>query len=1075
MPKLEGIDKVLVIGSGPVVIGQAAEFDYSGTQACLALKEEGVEVVLVNNNPATIMTDESTADHVYLEPLTEDSLTAIIKKEKPDGLLPSVAGQTGLNLALALSEAGVLNQYNVSLLGTSLETIQKGEDREIFKSLMTSIGEPVPESMSVESADDAVRFSKNAGFPIIVRPAYTLGGAGGGVAENEQELYTIVRRGLDRSPISQVLVEQSVKGWKEIEFEVIRDAAGTCMIVCDMENVDPAGIHTGDSIVTAPAQTLDADDCQMLRKASFHVIEELGIVGACNIQFAVQPSGGEYVIIEVNPRVSRSSALASKATGCPIATIATKLALGYRLGERMNSGDPASVLNLDPAIDYTAVKLPRWPFDKFTKADRTLGTQMKATGEVLALANSFPAALTKAVLSLDIASSHFPFLTDWTDDAIEESITNATDERLFAVIEAFRRDFTIQYVNELSGINEYFLHEMAYLVSVEKKLAAANWHSVAKHEWQEAKTLGFSDAFLASLFGKKASDVRNYLAEWGIRPVYKMAGANQAGKPFFYSSWNEADEVIPLKGKTIVVLGSGPIRIGQGIEFDYCSVHAVQSLQKQGTRAVVVNNNPETVSTDWNIADHLYMEPLTTEAVLNVVKKEKADGVMVQFGGQTAINLAEELCSEGVHVCGTSLTSIAACEDREQFYQLLRKLKIPHIPGETVTNASDAAAAAHDIGYPVLVRPSYVIGGKGMAVLQNESELHTYLNDMEKDGANSSGFPLLIDQFIPGREFEIDAVCDGADVLIPGIFQHEERAGVHSGDSIAIFPAPDLTKQQMRQVEAHTKSISEELNLKGMVNIQFVLSEDEQEMYVLEVNPRASRTVPIASKVTGVPLIDLATNIQMGKPLSEAPWELGLHKEIPYQAVKMPVFSSSKLPGVDPYLGPEMQSTGEAIGIGTTTDQAIRKACGWSEGSLLDCEAGGSIYLSLDPAKAELPMKLVERLSEFNAGVIVDQPTAKMISKQGLHAKEMISAEEAKSRFADEEFAFVCDTNRRLIPDEHTKLRSTALACGIPCFTSLETLQEHLLSLTQMAEVPQSIDSYRGAVQHLNKKKGQVV
>ncbi|GAA0448198.1 carbamoyl-phosphate synthase large subunit [Lentibacillus halophilus] len=1080
MPKQNDIHKVLVIGSGPVIIGQAAEFDYSGTQACLALKEEGVEVVLVNNNPATIMTDETTADHVYLEPLTEASVTGIIKKEKPDALLPAFAGQTGLNLAVSLSEAGILNDYDVRLLGTSLETIQKGEDRDIFKSLMTSINEPVAESVSVTSVDEAVRFSEKAGFPIIVRPAYTLGGSGGGVAENAQDLHSIVRHGLNISPVSQVLVEQSVKGWKEIEYELIRDADDTCMVVCDMENIDPCGIHTGDSIVSAPAQTLSADEHRMLRDASNKVIRELGVVGACNIQFAIHPSGNDYVIIEVNPRVSRSSALASKATGYPIAQISAKLALGYHLDELTNPGNTTLPASQEPVIDYTAVKMPRWPFDKFTKADRTLGTQMKATGEVLALADSFSAALTKAIRSLDIGTSHFPWLTGWTDETIEKQLSHATDQRLFAVFEAFRRGYDINRVHDRTGIHQYFLQKMAYLIAVEQEVAASDWYTISDDTWKEAKLLGFSDDYLASLCGKTTSDEGDSLEAPSHGPVYKQAGVNGNGKDvssdkaFFYSSWDGTDEAAPLKGKNIVVVGAGPIRIGQGIEFDYCSVHAVKALQNLGARAIVINNNPETVSTDWNMADRLYIEPLTVEDTQNVVEKEQADGVMLQFGGQTAINLADGLRAKGIQVYGTSLASITASEDRDEFYQLLRRLDIPHIPGDTVTNGADAAATARSIGYPVLVRPSYVIGGKGMAILQNESEMDSYLSELKQDTPDARIFPLLIDRFIHGREFEVDAVCDGSDVLIPGIFQHIEPAGIHSGDSMTVFPAPHVTHRHKELMETYTKSISSELNFQGMVNIQFVLSEDEQEIYVLEVNPRASRTVPIASKVTGIPLVDLATTIQMGNPLNEQPWALGLHKEAPYYAVKSPVFSSSKLSGVDPYLGPEMQSTGEAIGMGSTVKQAMRKACGWAEGSLLQPEAGTSAYVTLD-SSGELSEESVSLLSSLAVHIATDRTTAAKMEEQGLHVDEVVSVQEAQARCEQGAFAFICDTQKTFVPDDHATLRSQVLASGVACFTSIKTLQAHMGASLRTMDGPQPINDYTSTIQDWNKTKEQVV
>ncbi|WP_010532212.1 carbamoyl-phosphate synthase (glutamine-hydrolyzing) large subunit [Lentibacillus jeotgali] len=1072
MPKLQQIRKVLVIGSGPIIIGQAAEFDYSGTQACLALKEEGVEVVLVNNNPATIMTDQTIADHVYLEPLTTDSLTAIIQKEQPDGILPTLGGQTGLNLAMSLNEAGVLEQYKVELLGTSLEAIQKGEDRDIFKSTMKAIEEPVPESLSVHSIDDAIRFSQTAGFPIIIRPAYTLGGAGGGIAETEHELKSAVQHGLDMSPVGQVLVEQSIKGWKEIEFEVIRDANDDCVIVCDMENIDPAGIHTGDSIVVAPSQTLTEEQLQMLRNVSFKVIRALDVIGGCNIQFALNPDSDEYVIIEVNPRVSRSSALASKATGYPIARVSAKIAMGWHLDELQNPMTGNTYAGFEPALDYIAVKIPRWPFDKFRTADRTLGTQMKATGEVMALAGSFPAALNKAVRSLDTGISHFPFLSDWTPEAIEKALMHATDERLFVTAEAIRRGYSLDDIHELTGINHFFLNEIAAVIDMEKLIKEKNWDAVTWEQWNQAKTMGFSDQILASLLNKDIGAAQELSLK--LAPSYKMVDTGEteasADTGYFYSTWDDANEALPLKGQKVVVLGAGPIRVGQGIEFDYCSVHAAMSLQDQGINATVINNNPETVSTDYNTADHLYFEPLTAEDVLAVVQNEEADGVVVQFGGQTAINLVEELYKNGVHVYGTSLPAINATEDRDEFYQLLQKLEIPHIPGKTVSGITEAVESASDIGYPVLVRPSYVIGGSGMVILHSEPELLTYLNGLKEKASESAIFPLLIDRFIPGKEFEVDAVCDGEDILIPGVFQHIERAGTHSGDSIAIFPGPDLSQSQKQQIESYATSISAALNLQGMVNIQFVLSEDGKELYVLEVNPRASRTAPIASKVTGIPLIDLAVRIQTGESLAEQAWKLGLHEDIPYYAVKMPVFSSAKLSGVDPYLGPEMQSTGEAIGLGRTIGQALAKACGWTENSLLDKATDKPVYLSLGSTD-NLTEQLLSLLSNLPIKVAADPETAAFLSKKRIHIDRIVDIAEASNICSENGFSLVCDTQKSFMEDEHTRLRMAALAVNTTCLTSAETLLAYLYAAEQPQEAPVPVNDYLNDSRELNRRK----
>ncbi|WP_186578140.1 carbamoyl-phosphate synthase (glutamine-hydrolyzing) large subunit [Aquibacillus kalidii] len=1077
MPKLDRIKKVLVIGSGPIVIGQAAEFDYAGTQACLALKEEGIEVILVNNNPATIMTDENIADKVYLEPLTCESLTNIIEKERPDGLLPTLGGQTGLNLAVLLTNEGVLKKFDVELLGTPLDTIQKGEDREVFKSMMNDINEPVAESLSTSLVEEAIQFASSVGYPIIVRPAYTLGGAGGGIAKDEAQLRTIVKSGLHASPITQVLVEQSVKGWKEIEYEVMRDANDTCIIVCNMENFDPVGVHTGDSIVVAPSQTLNDRQYQMLRTSSCKVIRELGVIGGCNIQFALNPDSNEYVIIEVNPRVSRSSALASKATGYPIARIAAKLALGYHLDEVLNPITGDTYASFEPAIDYIAVKIPRWPFDKFAQADRLLGTQMKATGEVMALARNFPAALNKAIRSLEVGLEylHLPTLSTLTNQELEHEMVEATDERLFVIGEAFRRGYTIEDIHQLTAINKYFLNEVASMITMEKTLASKQWTDLEETDLRKAKGFGFPDVMLANIFDQDIHTVRNKIKSINLVPSYKMvdtcAAEFSADTPYFYSSWNEIDEVEKLSGKKrMVVLGSGPIRIGQGVEFDYCSVHAAMSLKDQGIDSVVVNNNPETVSTDFNTADHLYFEPLTEEDVLHIVEKENADGVLVQFGGQTAINLAEGLSKAGVSITGTSLASIEAVEDRDQFYQLLRQLDIPHIPGETVMAVEDAKEVASKIGYPILIRPSYVIGGRGMVVIRNERQLVDYLKQINQTSANSRIFPLLIDQFITGSEVEIDAVCDGGDVLIPGIFEHVERAGVHSGDSIAIFPSPNVTGLHKQLIEDYTKKIAAKLDVKGIMNIQFVISQDQKTVYVLEVNPRASRTVPIASKVTGVPMVDLATRVQMGESLENQDWNLGLHKEVPYYAVKMPVFSTNKLPGVDPILGPEMKSTGEAIGLGTTVEGALAKAFNWKEDSLREIKPEDSVYLSLK----EFQEDLKEELLNLQGKLTADQETTSILQNHGIIVDQVITVQQAQDMCLDNKFKFICDTNQSGDNDEHVKLREEALKSDTICLTSLDTLKVYIKATTSKQELPLSINEYQQGKNQVNKKEGAI-
>ncbi|WP_138418919.1 carbamoyl phosphate synthase large subunit [Aquibacillus sediminis] len=1077
MPKLQHIKKVLVIGSGPIVIGQAAEFDYAGTQACLALKEEGIEVILVNNNPATIMTDENIADKVYMEPLTGESVAKIIEKEKPDGLLPTLGGQTGLNLAVTLTDSGVLAKYNVELLGTPLDTIQNGEDREKFKAMMKEIDEPVPESISTSSVDEAIQFGQSVGFPLIIRPAYTLGGAGGGIAKDEEQLITVVKSGIHASPINQVLIDQSVKGWKEIEYEVMRDANDTCIIVCNMENFDPVGVHTGDSIVVAPSQTLNDRQYQMLRSVSCKVIRELGVVGGCNIQFALNPESNEYVIIEVNPRVSRSSALASKATGYPIARIAAKLALGYHLDEVLNPITGDTYASFEPAIDYIALKIPRWPFDKFASADRLLGTAMKATGEVMALARNFPSALNKAIRSLEIGLEHLalPGLEAYSNQDLNQQLVEATDERLFFVGEALRRGYTVEDIHELTAINKYFLNELDYMIRIEQELQQTGWEQLTESQLKKAKVLGLSNNALSEIMSVDVSDIQARIKALNIRPSYKMvdtcAAEFSADTPYYYSSWNEFDEVEALTGKKkVAVLGSGPIRIGQGVEFDYCSVHAAMSLNDQGIDSIVINNNPETVSTDFNTADHLYFEPLTEEDVLHVVEKEGADGVLVQFGGQTAINLADGLQDSGVKLFGTSLASIEAAEDRDQFYQLLQGLDIPHIPGDTVTDVQDAKAVAKQIGYPVLMRPSYVIGGRGMVVVHNQEQLLEYIEGLKANAPGNRVFPLLIDRFISGFEAEVDAICDGGNVIIPGIFQHIERAGVHSGDSVAVFPAPDLTDVQKQLIANYTQKISKQIDAKGIINIQFVISEDRKDIYVLEVNPRASRTVPIASKVTGVPMIDLATRVQMGESLSEQGWKLGLHEEVPFYAVKMPVFSTTKLPGLDPVLGPEMKSTGEAIGIGSTVEAAIAKAFGWKEKTLKPIESNDSIFLSLSETDVE-NKELQALLSNVKANIVVDASTATLLKDSGVEVASVIEMDEAIDQCLGNKFKFVCSTKRTGNMDGHVKLRESAIKLDLLCMSSVETLVAYLKATNQDQEEPVSINEYMQAGKNLNTKE----
>lgn len=1055
MPKLEQIKKVLVIGSGPIVIGQAAEFDYAGAQACLSLREEGVQVVLVNNNPATIMTDEQLADKVYLEPLTVESLTQIIEKERPDGLLPTLGGQTGLNLAVSLSEAGVLQKYGVALLGTPLEAIKNGEDRELFKQLMGKINEPVPESETVESVGEALAFAERIGYPVIVRPAYTLGGAGGGIADNEQELRAVAAKGIAASPIGQVLIERSVKGWKEIEYEVMRDDSDTCIIVCNMENLDPVGIHTGDSIVVAPSQTLTDRQYQMLRSVSTKVIRALGVVGGCNIQFALDPNSDRYYLIEVNPRVSRSSALASKATGYPIARIAAKLAMGYRLDEVINPITGYTYASFEPALDYVVVKIPRWPFDKFPLADRLLGTQMKATGEVMSIARNLEAALLKAVRSLELGCKHLyrADIAALSGSELEKLLREATDVRLFALAEAIRRGYQESELHAATGIDPFFLRSLERIISLEKQLAERGWEGMTAELLQEAKHRGFTDQTIAELASVTADEVKQKRNDLGIVPAYKIvdtcAAEFEAQTPYYYSSWQGIDEVEEIAGRKVLVLGSGPIRIGQGIEFDYCSVHAAKALQANGIASVVVNNNPETVSTDYETADHLYFEPLTVEDVLHVAEREQVEGVMVQFGGQTAINLAEPLAQAGLKVFGTPLEAIDQAEDREMFYQMLRKLSIPHIPGQGVASMEEAMQVAETIGYPVLLRPSYVIGGQGMVVAYNAEELAQTISGWLNDQQAHMSFPLLVDKYISGMEIEVDAVCDGEDVLIPGIFEHVEKAGIHSGDSMALFPSPSLTAQQKETVADYTAKIAREMKAVGLINIQLVVSGDV--IYVLEVNPRASRTVPITSKVTGVPMVELAVRAQLGEKLADMGHGTGLLADIGFSVVKAPVFSTVKLNGVDPVLGPEMKSTGEVLGLGRTFAEAAAKAFRFSEKSVAAVKAGDLIFVSLSDAdKAEFSLPF-NQLQEQGVRIAATRGTAEWLRANGIEVHAVVADEQGLAQLLQESgisLALITATKGNRQGRKGFALRSLAVQKGIPLFTALETFELYMQAIS---------------------------
>ncbi|MGE6720298.1 carbamoyl phosphate synthase large subunit [Peribacillus castrilensis] len=925
MPKDDTIQTILVIGSGPIVIGQAAEFDYAGTQACLALKEEGYKVILVNNNPATIMTDDMNADAVYFEPLTVDVLEKIISKEKPDGLLATLGGQTGLNLAYQLDDAGILEKYKVKLLGTPIDSIKKGEDRELFRELMFEIGEPVPDSTIVHTLEEALAFADKIGFPIIVRPAYTLGGTGGGIADSLETFKELVRGGLQESPITQCLIERSIAGFKEVEYEVMRDGNNTCITICNMENIDPVGIHTGDSIVVAPSQTLSDDEFQMLRAASIKIISALGIIGGCNIQFALDPNSKQYYLIEVNPRVSRSSALASKATGYPIARIAAKLAVGYDLSELINPVTKSTYSSFEPALDYVAVKFPRWPFDKFTTADRKLGTQMKATGEVMALHRSFEGGVQKAVDSLELKTIGLQLssLKNKTIPELWGKLAEKSDERIFVIFEMLRKGVTIEEIHEATAIDYFFLKSFASLIQSEMEIEAKAIDQVTREELQSYKEKGFSDRYLASVWKVNEMEVRAHRKSLGVTAVYKTvdtcAAEFESHTNYHYSTYFGENEQQKTDKKKVLMIGSGPIRIGQGIEFDYCSVHGVYALQDENVETIMINNNPETVSTDFATADRLYFEPLTLEYVLNVIEAEDIKDVIVQFGGQTAINLAKGLEEYGVNLLGTSFDTLDQLEDRDRFYQLLQKLDIPHVPGSMANGEEQLISRAEAIGFPVLLRPSYVIGGQGMEIIGSKESL---LNRM----ANGTAlvYPVLIDSYIPGKEAEIDLIADGNDVYIPIIAEHIEKAGVHSGDSMALLPAQSLTDDIKDKMTHYAKKLVSELGYKGLMNIQFVI--EGNSVYVLEVNPRASRTIPIISKVTDVALVQIATKILLGKySLSNAFEKTGLMDEIPYAVVKYPVFSTFALSGLDSKVGPEMKSTGEGIAIGETVNEALTK------------------------------------------------------------------------------------------------------------------------------------------------------
>ncbi|MGI9859892.1 carbamoyl-phosphate synthase large subunit [Moorella naiadis] len=1053
MPIKPGLKKIMVIGSGPIIIGQAAEFDYAGTQACRALKEEGMEVVLVNSNPATIMTDSDMADRVYLEPLTLDFVARIVRQERPDGLIPTLGGQMGLNLALELAEAGVLAETGVELLGTPLAAIQKAEDREQFKEMMLAIGEPVPESRIVNQVEEALAFAREIGYPVIIRPAYTLGGTGGGVAHNEAELRSIALKGLKLSLIKQILVERSVAGWKEIEYEVIRDGNDNCITVCNMENIDPVGIHTGDSIVVAPSQTLSDREYHLLRRSALKIIRALGIEGGCNVQFALDPSSMQYYVIEVNPRVSRSSALASKATGYPIARVATKIALGLNLDEIPNAVTQETKACFEPALDYVVVKIPRFPFDKFSLAERLLGTQMKATGEVMAIDRTFSGALLKAVRSLELKLDglRVSAFQRFSDSALRRKMAEADDERLFVVAEALRRGWTIAAIHETTGIDPYFLGEIEAIVAMEEKLVAAG-PTLDATTLKTAKTMGFSDGEIANFTGLPPADITRQRQEAGIQPTFKMvdtcAAEFEAVTPYYYSSYDVEDEVRPLEGRKVVVLGAGPIRIGQGIEFDYCSVHAAWALRRAGVHPIMINNNPETVSTDFDTSDRLYFEPLTPENVLNVLEKEQPEGVIVQFGGQTAINLAQVVADAGFPVLGTTVAAIDRAEDREKFDALLNELGIPRPRGGTATSVAAVTRIAKELSFPVLVRPSYVLGGRAMEIVHSEGELLEYATTAVRVAPEH---PILVDKYLPGTEVEVDAVSDGETVLIPGIMEHVERAGVHSGDSIALYPAHSLPPGVAEKIVAYTEQLARALRVRGLLNIQFVIHQGE--VYVLEVNPRSSRTVPYLSKITGVPLVALATNVMLGQSLPEQGYRGGLMPPPDFTAVKVPVFSFGKLLQVDTSLGPEMKSTGEVMGIDPVFERALYKglvAAGCaipSHGTLLATIA--------DKDKAEA-VPIIKGFAGLGFQVVATAGTAGALAAAGLFVERVGKIREGSPHIIDYiregKVHFVLNTlTRGKLPGrDGFKIRRAAAELGIPCLTSLDTARALLKVLQSL-------------------------
>lgn len=1054
MPKNPDIKKVLVIGSGPIVIGQAAEFDYAGTQACRSLKEEGIEVVLINSNPATIMTDKDIADKVYIEPLTAKVLKKLILKEKPDSVLPTLGGQAALNLAMELEEDGFLKENQVRLIGTTSETIKKAEDRLEFKETMEKIGEPCAPSLVVENVEDGLAFTQKIGYPVVLRPAYTLGGSGGGIANNEIELIDILSNGLRLSRVGQVLVERCIAGWKEIEYEVMRDSVGNCITVCNMENIDPVGVHTGDSIVVAPSQTLGDKEYQMLRTSALNIITELNITGGCNVQYALHPTSFEYCVIEVNPRVSRSSALASKATGYPIAKVAAKIALGYTLDEIKNAITGKTYASFEPALDYCVVKIPRLPFDKFITAKRTLTTQMKATGEVMSISDNFEGALMKALRSLE---QHVESLMDYdftelSNEAILEQLHVVDDRRIFVIAEAIRQGISYEQIREITKIDSWFIDKIAIIVEMEERLQK---EPLTRELLAEAKRMEFPDTFISRLAGTEVSEIKKLRKQYKIQASFKMvdtcAAEFEASTPYYYSVFGSENEVVETKPeKKVLVLGSGPIRIGQGIEFDYCSVHSTWAFREAGYETIIVNNNPETVSTDFDIADKLYFEPLTAEDVENIVELEKPDGAVVQFGGQTAIKLTESLMKMGVPILGTKAEDVDAAEDRELFDAILEQCQIPRPAGKTVYTTQEAIAAAHELGYPVLVRPSYVLGGQGMQIATDDEEITEF---MEVINRIAQDHPILVDKYLVGKEIEVDAVCDGTDILIPGIMEHIERAGIHSGDSISVYPAQSLTKPTIEKIEEYTKRLACSLHVKGMINIQFIVCGEE--VYVIEVNPRSSRTVPYISKVTGIPIVKLATRVIIGETIRGLGYTPGLQQEADYIAIKMPVFSFEKLRGAEISLGPEMKSTGECLGIARTFNEALYKAF---IGAGVDLPRHKKMIITVNDKDKYEVIAIGKRFEALGYEIYATRSTAKVLQENGVHAIRVNKLSQEAPTVID----LILEHKIDIVIDTPTQgrdksrdgflIRRISIETGVHCFTSLDTANALLTSLESNAK-----------------------